>query len=58
MIKLIYNLIFREKNKLNAVNLPSNQSFSPFGEVVIYFSTSHFRGSEVVMLGGNQVEMK
>ena len=39
MIKSIYHLTFCKKHELNAANLTSTQSFPPFGEVVLFFST-------------------
>ena len=48
MIKSMYHLIFQRKHESNAVDLTSTQSFSPFEEEVLYFSTPHFRCSEAV----------
>ena len=48
----MYHLIFRRKNELNSINLTGTQSFPPFGEVVLLFSTPHFRSNDVLMVIG------
>ena len=43
------SFFFNENMNLIAEHLTSTQSYPPFGEVVLCFSTPHFKGSEVVM---------
>ena len=49
MVRVTHRFIFQWKHGLNTENLTSAQSFPHVGEVILYCSSQHFRGTKVVM---------